>query len=182
MSKSFFQYTICVVLLLAFASCRSRRYIYGEDDIYTHNNYNVNVNTNTNVYTPTSTDKHLARELYKETNSWIGVPYCYGGNDKRGVDCSGFVCQVFLKVYGKQLHRSSNDQYMKDIAYYINGNELQIGDLVFFATGKTKKVTHVGIYLGDCMFIHASSSKGVRIDDLRSSYYQRTWVAGGVVK
>lgn len=119
--------------------------------------------------------------LYDEVKSWIGTPYKYGGNNKRGVDCSGFVVQVYKKVYGVSLQRSSDLIYEKNCEK-IKKNDLQEGDLVFFSTGRSKKINHVGIYLNSDKFIHASSSRGVIVSDLDESYYVRTYVSSGRVK
>lgn len=124
-------------------------------------------------------DDNLA--LYKELSEWLGVKYKYGGNDKKGVDCSGLVCQVYLKVYDKKLYRRSSDIYDKNCRK-VSKSKLKEGDLVFFATGKKRgKVSHVGIYLKGNKFVHASSSKGVMVSDMESSYWVRTFVDGGKV-
>ncbi len=100
--------------------------------------------------------------LYSELATWLGVPY----NDRRGVDCSGLVCQVYLKVYNKKLQRNSAKIYEQNCRE-IARKKLREGDLVFFATGKDKRrISHVGIYLKDDRFIHASSSKGVVVSSL----------------
>lgn len=119
-------------------------------------------------------------KLIKEAKSWLGTMYKYGGHSKEGTDCSGFVMQVFLKVYDIKLPRSSKAQH----AYCteIKQSKMQVGDLVFFATGKSKTtVSHVGIYIGNGEFIHASSSKGVVISKLEQNYYQRTFISAGRV-
>lgn len=120
--------------------------------------------------------------LLIEASQWLGVRYVYGGNTKNGVDCSGLTTQIFKKVYGIQLHRRSVDQYRKNCRS-VHRSHLQMGDLVFFATGKSRTtVSHVGIYLKNNLFIHASSSRGVVVSDLNSNYYVRNWVSGGRVK
>ncbi len=120
-------------------------------------------------------------ELYREVNGWLGVPYKYGGNTKKGVDCSGLVAAVYGKVYGKKLYRSSSDIYQKNCRK-IKKNKLHEGDLIFFATGKDKRrINHVGIYLKNGKFIHASSSKGVIVSRIDDAYYVRTYVGCGTV-
>ena len=136
--------------------------------------------TKTNVtdveYNVTLTNDEKA--LIREAKSWIGTKYVYGGQSRSGTDCSGFVMNVYLAVYDKKLPRTSKDQH----AYckIIDKKDLKVGDLVFFATGKSSsKVSHVGIYIGNDEFIHASSSKGVVIASLNQSYYVRTFVSAG---
>lgn len=120
--------------------------------------------------------------LYAECSLWVGVPYRYGGNAKRGSDCSGFVSQVYKKVYDKTLQRSSDEQAKKDVKKVGKGS-LKPGDLVFFRTSrKSKKIDHVGIFLKDGYFVHASTSKGVIVSSLSEDYYKKTWEIGGRVK
>lgn len=125
------------------------------------------------------TDDHA---LLKECAAWLGTPYAYGGNTKQGVDCSGFTCAIYNNVYGVQLHRRSRDQYEKDVRRKKKG-ALQMGDLVFFSTSGSGNVCgHVGIFLKDGKFVHASSSRGVVVDRLESNYFVRHWLSGGEVK
>lgn len=122
--------------------------------------------------------------LMIESAKWLGTPYRSGGNTKSGVDCSGLTVQIFQAVYGKSLHRRSLDQYEQDCKR-VGDKSLKCGDLVFFATSgkvKRKNINHVGIYLKDNLFIHASSSRGVVVDNLNSRYYVDRWIGGGRVK
>lgn len=116
--------------------------------------------------------------LYAETSLWLGIPYRYGGTTKRGVDCSGFIHVVYNKVYGMSLPRTTSDlgraKYKK-----VGRNKLKSGDLVFFATSKNKKkITHVGIYLKEGYFIHASTKRGVVVDHINDAYYKKRWIKG----
>lgn len=120
--------------------------------------------------------------LYAEVSTWLGTPYRYGGTTKRGVDCSGFTMQVYRKVYKTNLPRSTSGlakaKYKK-----VSKSKLTTGDLILFATGKSKKqVSHVGIYMKDGKFIHASTSKGVMVNHIDENYYKKTWVRAIRVK
>lgn len=122
--------------------------------------------------------------LYNEGAHWLGVPHKMGGSTKRGVDCSGFVAIVFREVYGKQLARSSADM-LKYNCKKVKRDKLREGDLVFFKTGRGGKrgvPNHVGIYLKNGRFIHASTTHGVVVSNLSEPYYTRTWLTGGRVK
>ena len=120
--------------------------------------------------------------LYAESSLWLGVPYRYGGNTKAGTDCSGFVTYIFGRVYRKQLERSSDDQAKKNVRKVGKGS-LETGDLVFFNTSKrSNKINHVGIFLKNGYFVHASTSKGVIVSHLEEDYYRKTWKKGGRVK
>ena len=117
--------------------------------------------------------------LYVESASWLGVPYRGGGTTRRGVDCSGLTSAIYSKVYRKGLERNSDDQRKKDCKKVKKG-KLREGDLVFFHNGrKKKKATHVGIYLKDQKFIHASTSRGVIVSTLNEEYWKRHWLSGG---
>ncbi|MCC8144595.1 MAG: NlpC/P60 family protein [Tannerellaceae bacterium] len=106
-----------------------------------------------------------------------------GGTTRKGVDCSGLVTNIYREVYGKQLARSSADM-LKHNCRKVGRSRLKEGDLVFFQTGGGRKKTpnHVGIYLKNGKFLHASTSKGVMVSNLSEPYYIRTFITGGKVK
>ena len=116
--------------------------------------------------------------LYQFIDGWMGVPYKWAGNDKNGIDCSGFVNQVYLHVYKKQLERSAKD--IINECEPIKKEELKEGDLVFFDISGAN--SHIGVFLENSKFIHASSSKGVMISDLNQSYWIKYWGRAGRVK
>ncbi len=117
--------------------------------------------------------------LYIESANWLGVPYRNGGTTRRGVDCSGLTSSIYKNVYRKNLERNSDDQRKKDCRKVKKG-KLREGDLVFFHNGRKKKrATHVGIYLKDQKFIHASTSQGVIISTLNEEYWRKHWLSGG---
>ena len=109
-----------------------------------------------------------ADKIIATAKKFIGVPYVWGGVSPSGFDCSGFVQYVF-KVHGISLHRPTETQYKH--GSYVSKSNLKPGDLVFFKNTYRAGISHVGIYIGNGQFIHASSSKGVTISNLSSSYY-----------
>lgn len=111
-----------------------------------------------------STQKHIIENAKK----LLGTPYVWGGTTPNGFDCSGYVQYVFNQS-GIKLPRTTTEQYK--IGTYVPKSSLQPGDLVFLQNTYRAGVSHVGIYVGDGKMIHASSSKGVVISDLSSSYY-----------
>lgn len=117
-----------------------------------------------------------SKTLLETVDDWYGVRYRTGGNEKNGVDCSGFTVAVYAAAYGISLPRVSRDQYRQ--SRKISTTELQEGDLVFFNT-RGSGVSHVGIYLGNNKFIHASVSHGVMVSDLFESYYLKRFVGAG---
>ncbi len=113
--------------------------------------------------------------LLQFIEDWYGTRYRFGGNTRQGVDCSGFTCNLSNSVFGKTLPRTAREQY--DAAQKIPSNYLQEGDLVFFNT--RGGVSHVGIYLANNKFVHASTSSGVIISDLNETYYRKRFIGAG---
>ncbi len=110
---------------------------------------------------------------------WYGTPYHFGGNSKSGIDCSAFTGNFMSAVFGIELPRMAKDQYK--FCQHVAKSDLQEGDLVFFHTTR-KGISHVGVYLGNNKFIHASLNYGVTISDLGEGYYAQRLVAAGRVK
>lgn len=101
-------------------------------------------------------------------NEWVGTRYRMGGTTKRGIDCSAFMQTAFWAAYGIELPRSTAQQ--RYLGRKISKSELQKGDLVFFRGNN-----HVGVYVGNNQFMHASSSQGVTISSLDENYWSRTY-------
>lgn len=115
--------------------------------------------------------------LFDTIDTWLGTPYQYAGNCTKGIDCSGFVTILFNRVYGKNIGaRNSADIYQQ--LEPINKDEIKEGDLVFFGSTK-RRISHVGLYLGDSNFVHASSSRGVIISNLDEPYYKKRFAGAG---
>jgi len=118
----------------------------------------------------------IREELVRTTRSFLGVPYRWGGTNDNGFDCSGLT-MVSYRLNGLNLPRVSRNQFKK--GRYVPKSKLQKGDLVFFATAGGKRVTHVGMYIGDGNFIHAPrTGKTVRVASLSNNFFKRTYVGG----
>ena len=121
------------------------------------------------------------KKLYKELKRWLGTPYVYAAHTcGEGTDCSGMVMEVYLKIYNIKVHRNSA-KMLEENCRVIDLDDLKEGDLVFFCTNGDSRVSHVGIYLKDNKFVHASSSRGVCVDDLRQNYYATHFYAAARV-
>ena len=109
-------------------------------------------------------------KVMREISKFMGVPYVHGGAGPDGMDCSGYTMTVYKNAVGKLLPRSSAEQ--SKLGKAVELNNLKFGDLIFFNT-TGESASHVGIYLGDDLFAHASVSLGVTISSLQSSYFAK---------
>ncbi|MCX6230181.1 MAG: NlpC/P60 family protein [Bacteroidetes bacterium] len=171
--RYFLKISCLLILFTSLIGCKSSSKIHKE-----------NVSKNTNNNSSLNYAQKLGYELagnedtkFLETViSWLGVPYKYGGCSKEGTDCSCFVNSFYKEMYGKTLARKSEDIMMQSIP--VNKDALIQGDLVFFKiTGE--KVSHVGIYISKGHFIHATTSKGVMINNLEENYYKKYFFSAG---
>ena len=113
----------------------------------------------------------LRVSLEAQHEDWKGVPYRYGGLSPRGVDCSGFVYLTFLSRLGMEVPRTTTE--LLQSGEKVKRDEIQVGDLVFFRTGPGNR--HVGIYMGNGDFLHASTSQGVMTSSLSNPYWHRRY-------
>jgi cell wall-associated NlpC family hydrolase len=116
----------------------------------------------------------LGSQIVSYAQRYMGIPYVYGGSSPSGADCSGFVKMVYHN-FGISLNRVAVDQSREGT--YVSTSNLSPGDLLFFATSGPGKINHVGIYIGNGQFIHASSGAGkVTVSSLQSSFYSSHFV------
>jgi lipoprotein Spr len=109
--------------------------------------------------------------LMDQYASWKGVRYRLGGSSKKGIDCSAFVQQTFRDQFGLELPRSTYEQ--QEMGKSISRTKLRTGDLVLFRAGSTGR--HVGIYIGNNQFVHASTSNGVMISNMNEPYWNKRY-------
>lgn len=152
------------VLLLVFASCGTRK---------------AAVSTTVGARAAEAMANLKSKELYRFITDWTGVTYKLGGNDKKGIDCSGFSLILAKEIYGISLPRRSRDQ--AEAVKEKPLSKLKEGDLIFFSFGGNE-VDHVGVYLNGDFFVHASTIRGVVVDDLRLPVYQKSIVKTGTLK
>lgn len=117
--------------------------------------------------------------LYREVADWLGTRYRRGGMSRKAVDCSGFTNIIYKNVFDQKLDRVSTTIAKNVKESITNKADLLPGDMVFFSTFKKKYINHVGVYIGDGKFIHASIKKGVIVSSLTEGYYSTAWRKGG---
>lgn len=127
--------------------------------------------TSCNASKRTSSVASTQQKLEKQYNLYKGTKYKYGGTDKRGFDCSGFTQKVYSNAFNIQLPRTTKE--MSEIGKKISKNKLNPGDLVFFRP--SRKYRHVGIYIGNDIFIHSSTSQGVTKSKLDNAYWEKKY-------
>ncbi|RCW90312.1 C40 family peptidase [Winogradskyella arenosi] len=155
------------VLLLFASSCKSKK----TNSKHSRNTPSVNVNT-------TAKPTAEAKSIVKYAQSFEGTRYKYGGTTKKGMDCSGLIYTSYKK-HDISLPRTTSG--LKSYGDWVDVKEVNVGDLVFFATSKnSRKVNHVGIVTnvrtGNVEFIHASTSRGVMISSLADRYWYFAFV------
>jgi len=127
-----------------------------------------------------NTDVELLAEnqLLPYIDEWYGTRYKMGGTTHSGIDCSAFVQAIYLSAFAVNLPRTARDQFRS--ARIISATELKEGDLVFFNT--RGGISHVGIYLQNNKFVHASSTNGVKISDMFEPYYLKRYMGAGRIE
>jgi len=182
-------------LLLILAGCQNKQEVYVENTMFKENKAAVSTINKThqetlaenkkllNDKTPTIQKELIIEANVKEDNTldmnkalmefyteWKHVKYKLGGNSKRGIDCSAFTQRIFKEKFDVKIPRTTRTQVK--VGKRVKKSELILGDLVFFKTGKTDR--HVGIYMGDGTFMHASI-KGIKFTKLNKPFYKKTY-------
>ncbi len=145
----------------------------------TKKNNNSNFDTSNADFANIITDEKITVEiedncgLRKTIDTYVGIPYKYGGVDRRGMDCSGLVYRIFKDMGYEDFVRTSSE-VMFSMGTHVSKRKMRPGDLVFFK--KRGKINHVGIYMGNKEFAHSSSSIGVSYTTLDSEYFKNKFV------
>ena len=124
--------------------------------------------------TKSKSDRMNHNVLEQVARRWLNTPYRYGGQSRQGIDCSGLTCAIYREVYEVELPRTVEQQLKT--GRYVQKSRLMPGDLVFFRNGGSGVIDHVGIYLGQDKFVHASVQLGVVISTLSAAHNRRHYV------
>jgi lipoprotein Spr len=180
MKKRLFTLSLCFIIQLAvcsfsFAQKRAQLSINRGNDAST----TAKVDS---FYSAKSIDVHQSGnpDLYNEIYRWYRTKYCYGGNSAKGIDCSHFVNMLYEKVYGKTLGPSAGAILSQCHLLKKGMKKAEEGDILFFKI-KRGRISHVGIYLQNGKFAHASTH-GVIISDINEPYYKKRFYKVGRVK
>ncbi len=180
--KNLITYTCFIIVLLGIQSCKHHKTITTTD---TKDTKTVETTKKTSIKKQYAEKLGVTESaisnilLYEFINEWLGVPYKYAGKNKSGIDCSGLTSTLYANVYKKTI--SPATKFLIEEVKKIKQSELREGDLVFFNIESTKP-THVGVYLQNNKFVHASSKRGVMISDLNEPYFKKYFMTGGRVK
>ncbi len=117
--------------------------------------------------------------LYYKVYDWAGTRYQYAGKSKKGIDCSGFVTEMYKEIYC--IHLSGGSGSIWNLVKPVEKEELQEGDILFFKI-RRGQISHVGVYLGNNKFAHASVNAGVVISDMDEDYYKKYFFKGGRIQ
>ncbi len=140
----------------------------------------ANSKSPTNSKVPQPVSFEFRQAVMQAIDDYLGTPYRWGGEDSRGMDCSGFVRVVFKRAAGLGLPH--NVAQLAKMGKKVPLQNLQFGDLIFFRKSGSGQLFHVGIYLGDGNFAHASTQNGVTISKLTEAYYKNRVAFGRRIK
>ncbi len=132
---------------------------------------------NNNTDNLSAAQNTIRDKMLMEIIKYLDTPYKYGGHTSNGIDCSAFTQKIYQKVFSITLLRSAHEQFTEGTEV-DEVDDLKFGDLVFFNTRRGIKPGHVGIYIGNHFFAHASTSNGVIVSSIDEEYYSRRFMGG----
>ena len=172
--RKFQAFVFLVIFLSILTSCGAKRRTIGSassSKVFEHSGKASRADVKSYYADLLATNpKNLNADLYEYIDEWMGSPHRLGGQQKDGIDCSGFVGMLYQNVYRKNLPRSSRN--MAEVIKRKYDDQLKEGDLVFFSFGG-KAIDHVGIYLHNDRFVHVSTKLGVVISNLKDTWYYK---------
>ncbi|MHB8403786.1 MAG: C40 family peptidase [Bacteroidia bacterium] len=185
--------SICLLVLISAASCESKKTVVSRISVKQKGDTPEKLLQNSITKTETKNEEvsekkpeeilkgvgTLNEQLKIFVADWYATPYKYGGIDKNGIDCSRFSARLYAEVYQKNISYPANAIEQQTIN--VKTENAQEGDLIFFKINGDR-VSHVGVYLGDNKFVHASTKRGVIISDLNEAYYKKYYYKTGRLK
>lgn len=120
--------------------------------------------------------KYEEQTIYNFISEWVKTPYRFGGQTKKGIDCSALTLKFFKEIYNLNIPRTASQQYKA--SEKIKKSQLETGDLVFFRNN-SRTSWHVGVYLNEGWFFHSTPKKGVTFANINDGYYERVFYGGG---
>lgn len=177
--KALLKYGSLVLVVFCFIACKHEQAVSKSTDAPITKNTSQSLKQTYSEKLGVSESDITNQKLYEFINEWYGVPYKYAGKDKDGIDCSGLASVLYLQVYKKTI--SSSTKALVAETKKIKESDLEEGDLVFFNTND-RSISHVGVYLQNNKFVHASTKKGVMISDMNEPYFKKTYVSSGRLK
>lgn len=167
------KYLFIIFSSLYLISCSSSvRYTSNDENEYKPSKKSLSSHSKNDI-----DNKTIGSQIVEFSKNWLGVPYKYGGTNEDGIDCSAFVMRVY-KPFGYELPRTADQQY--DFTHKVSRETLQQGDLIFFK--RRDRIFHVGIYVGENQFIHASTSQGVTIQSLEDNWVRNNLFSFGRIE
>lgn len=178
--SSILNFTIAIVFVFFISACHSHKEITKKEETEnTNTSKTKKIQKKYAQLLNVEEDKIENNTLYSFIDDWQGTPYKYGGKNKEGIDCSNFTSTLFYTVYKKTL--TGNSASIFKACKIISKENLVEGDLIFFKI-ENDNISHVGVYLQNNKFVHATVKKGVMIDDLDAPYYKKYYFKAGRIK
>ena len=174
--KNIFLFLFLSSLIISISSCKSHKDSTSDNNSSTNSSKSKKVKEKYATILKVDESKIDNVKLYSFIDEWYGVPYKYGGKTKSGIDCSNFTSTLYSNIYSKTISGSSSSIFEQ--CKTISKSNLEEGDLVFFKI-EGDKISHIGVYLQNNKFVHATTKKGVMIDDLDEAYYKKYFFKGG---
>ena len=177
--KNIFLFLFLSSLIISISSCKSHKDSTSDNNSSTNSSKSKKVKEKYATILKVDESKIDNVKLYSFIDEWYGVPYKYGGKTKSGIDCSNFTSTLYSNIYSKTISGSSSSIFEQ--CKTISKSNLEEGDLVFFKI-EGDKISHIGVYLQNNKFVHATTKKGVMIDDLDEVYYKKYFYKAGRLK
>ena len=177
--KNIFLFLFLSSLIISISSCKSHKDSTSDNNSSTNSSKSKKVKEKYATILKVDESKIDNVKLYSFIDEWYGVPYKYGGKTKSGIDCSNFTSTLYSNIYSKTISGSSSSIFEQ--CKTISKSNLEEGDLVFFKI-EGDKISHIGVYLQNNKFVHATTKKGVMIDDLDEAYYKKYFYKAGRLK